>query len=246
MKKITIITVTFNCVDSIRSTLESVSRLNTERYEHIVIDGASLDGTIEVINEYKNRLSYFISESDKGIFYAMNKGYLRATGEYILFLNAGDIIDDGFDLKEEDLSDGNDIIYFSYKIKGDGTIYEPGIHHPFGLPTSHQATLIHRKVFKSYLFNTEYRVAADFNQYILIKNNPEIKHQYFKRVLSIVLPGGFSCENKSQMIGEYCKIIKINKGYFMWFAYLIWKSQTYKYINTIFRKEFSKILRIII
>lgn len=242
--KLSIITVTFNCVGSIRPTLESVARLNNKRCEHIVIDGGSSDGTVEVINQYKSGLVYFVSEPDNGIFDAMNKGVSRANGEYILFLNSGDIVDKTFSIDEIHLPGNNAIVYFSYKIKGDERIYEPGIHHPFGLPTSHQATLIHKNIFNSYKFDTKYKVASDFNQHMLIRKNPAIAHIYYNNVLSVVLPGGFSSENTDQMLREYSEIIKKNCGLLMRIAYRIWNSKNYRHLNSTFRQKISMIHRI--
>lgn len=236
--KISIITVTYNCLDTIKSTLKSVSRLDSKIFEHIVIDGGSTDGTIDIINEYASNLSYFVSEPDDGIFDAMNKGAARAVGDYILFLNSGDILHENFSINQEFLSDENTLIYFSYKISGSDVVHKPGIRHPFGLPTSHQAILIPRNVFNTYNFSQSFKVAADFNQYISIKMNSEIKHIYCNDVISIVLPGGFSFENRHLMHKEYAQILKSNFGIFKWIAYIVWSSSSYRWINGKIRNMF--------
>ena len=87
-----IITVCLNAEKNIRSTIESVLKQDYENYEYIVVDGASTDGTLEIVREYANsdnRIRW-CSEPDSGVFNAMNKGITHATGEYLLFLNAGD------------------------------------------------------------------------------------------------------------------------------------------------------------
>ena len=92
-KKLSIITINRNNGDGLRQTLASVA-CQTSRHsiEHIVIDGASTDNSVDVLNEYSDRLDYWISEVDKGIYNAMNKGTQIATGEYCLYLNSGDCL----------------------------------------------------------------------------------------------------------------------------------------------------------
>ena len=94
MKTISIITVTFNAADTIKRTLDSIAAQTCRDFEHVIIDGGSTDGTMEAVNAYKDGNPGIqvvaVSESDKGLYDAMNKGLKRATGEYVCFLNAGD------------------------------------------------------------------------------------------------------------------------------------------------------------
>ena len=88
--KISIVTVTYNCKDTVEKTIQNVLKQTYPNIEYIVIDGNSTDGTKEIIERYADRLAYWVSEPDKGIFDAMNKAIRIATGEWILFLNSGD------------------------------------------------------------------------------------------------------------------------------------------------------------
>lgn len=90
MTKLTIITINRNNAAGLRRTIESVVSQTYTDFEYIVIDGASTDESVEVIKEYADRITYWVSEPDKGIYNAMNKGILKAKGEYLLFLNSGD------------------------------------------------------------------------------------------------------------------------------------------------------------
>ena len=90
-KKVSVITVVYNDVGHIRETIESFFSQTWEDKEYIVIDGGSTDGTIDIIKEYANRISYWISEPDKGMYDAMNKGILKANGDWINILNSGDL-----------------------------------------------------------------------------------------------------------------------------------------------------------
>lgn len=90
MPNLSIITINYNDAIGLRKTIESVVSQTSSDFEYIVIDGGSADGSIEVIKEFADRITYWISEPDKGIYQAMNKGILQAKGDYCQFLNSGD------------------------------------------------------------------------------------------------------------------------------------------------------------
>lgn len=94
--KITIITASYNSVETIENCLKSVIGQTYQNIEHIIIDGGSTDGTLDVINQYKNKIAKVISEPDKGIFDAMNKGIRIATGDIIGTLNSDGVYADEF------------------------------------------------------------------------------------------------------------------------------------------------------
>ena len=87
---ISIVTVSYNAVLTIEQTILSVINQTYPNVEYIIIDGGSTDGTVDIIKKYANKIAYWVSEPDKGIYDAMNKGGLKATGDFIQFLNAGD------------------------------------------------------------------------------------------------------------------------------------------------------------
>ena len=117
---ISIITVSYNAVDTIKETINSVINQTYPNIEYIIIDGGSIDGTVDIIKKHENKIAFWISEPDKGIYDAMNKGIQGATGEWINFMNCGDVfantqvlqsIFDKNNYKEFDVIYGN-----SYKI----------------------------------------------------------------------------------------------------------------------------------
>lgn len=109
--KISVVTINRNNVDGLRKTIESVVSQTFRDFEYIVIDGASDDGSVEVIKEFADRITYWVSEPDGGIYSAMNKGVRKAQGEYVLMLNSGDFLVDKsvFEKILPDL-DGTDIV----------------------------------------------------------------------------------------------------------------------------------------
>ena len=89
--KISVITVVYNDVKNLRQTMESYFSQTWKDKEYIVIDGGSTDGTVDIIKEYANRLAYWCSEPDNGIYDALNNGIIKATGDWIKILNRGDV-----------------------------------------------------------------------------------------------------------------------------------------------------------
>ena len=87
---LSVITIVYNNVRDIERTMLSVLNQTHPNIEYIVIDGKSTDGTLQIINQYQNRIGKLISEKDEGIYDAMNKGLAVATGDYVIFMNSGD------------------------------------------------------------------------------------------------------------------------------------------------------------
>lgn len=164
---ITIITVVLNDSENIEATILSVLNQNYTNVEFIVIDGGSTDGTLEIIKKYDDFIDYWVSEKDKGIYDAMNKGCRLAFGEGICFLNSKDIF------KGEIL---NHNIQFPFlvpcKIKeGSQEISKPNMsvkdysvfYNNLGMPTSHQAMIFKNKKI---LYDLNYKISSDYDFFI--------------------------------------------------------------------------------
>jgi glycosyltransferase involved in cell wall biosynthesis len=214
MKKLSVITVTYNCASLIQKTFDNVLKQDATLVEYIVIDGGSVDGTVDIINRYKDKFSFTISEHDSGIYDAMNKGVNFATGDWILFLNAGDVFYDKLELASLNFAWPNNIefVVFPFVVEGDLQPKLPDLTVRFGMPTSHQAMLISSKIAKKFKLSSNYKVAADYEFFLKRKmqNNDCVHVEQI--VLTCVLPGGYSAENFNTMRKEYQKIIFANLG----------------------------------
>lgn len=175
---ITIVTVCYNAVTTIEQTILSVINQTFTNIEYIIIDGGSIDGTIDIIKKYAKNISVWISEPDKGIYDAMNKGIELATGQWINFMNSGDLFYNSNTL--------NNI--FGKKIINADIIYGDRLSRcSFGefyhkvdsldkfnkfFPLFHQSIFIKTEVAKKNKFDLKYKICADYNQmYQLYKNN---------------------------------------------------------------------------
>lgn len=170
---LSIITVCYNSVDVIEKTIFSVINQENADYEYIVIDGSSSDGTINIINKYSNQINKFISEKDSGIYDAMNKGIEVASGKYLLFLNADDILYSNVTLNKVckfiDIDKySSDIYYGDIELEN-----EYGIFHqkprdlklfPHKMVISHQAVFVKRELLIDNLFDLNYKYCADYKQ----------------------------------------------------------------------------------
>ena len=183
--KISVITVCYNAASSIEDTIKSVINQTYQHVEYIIIDGASTDGTLNIIKKYSDNISYWQSEPDSGIFDAMNKGLHKATGEWVVFMNAGDCFysHDTISKVNHELSDDLIMLYGDTQyIRKTGTAIEKAMEPDFirkNMPTCHQSFFIKSTIAKEIGFDTRYQYAADYNMvyHIYIKFGVEkIRH----------------------------------------------------------------------
>lgn len=208
MKKpvISIITIVYNGVDTLQKTINSIANQSYDHIEYIIVDGASEDGTITLIEKNKRAVSKWISEPDKGLYDAMNKGLDMATGDYVWFVNSGDEIYNTSTIAEliEGFADKTpDVIYGdTVMIDENGNeIGERRLQPPIqlswkdfrnGMLVSHQSILVSTRIAKPY--NTKYRFSADFEWCLLaLKEATQIYNSNL--VLSRFLDGGLTKQN---------------------------------------------------
>lgn len=215
--KISVVTVCYNAVDIIEKTILSVINQTYNNVEYIIIDGASTDGTLEILNKYRDEISIVVSEPDKGIYDAMNKGIDIATGEWINFMNAGDVfynfevitnvvrnIDDNADAVFGDVAITIDNV--KYREKAIPFYEHLPLHHSMGF--NHQATFVKTKVARRLKFNLSYKFASDYNMIITIYRQGGIFQQLQDTIIAIYDIGGVSARNYREHMFEMLMIDK--------------------------------------
>ena len=171
--KISIITVVFNSKTLIEGTIKSVLEQTFSSVEYIIIDGGSTDGTLAIIESYQSKLAFVLSEKDKGIYDAMNKGLMKATGKYVLFLNSGDLLFDSTVLEKVFSDNSNADVYYGNtkiidlrgNILGDRRLKPPAQltwkSLRFGMCVSHQSFIAKRSLCEPY--HLKYKLSADID-----------------------------------------------------------------------------------
>ena len=203
---ISVITVSYNSRETIADTIESVATQTYPFIEHIVVDGASTDGTLEVLERFRDKLSKIVSEPDEGIYAAMNKGLSLATGDVIGTLNSDDVYVDENVLAlvaEVFRDDAVDVCYGDvfYVDKGDlnrivrhwkSEPYRPGLFEQGWMPP-HPAFFIRRRVLgRVGPFEASYRFAADFDFMLRALHVQQLRSTYLPRELVTMRVGGWT------------------------------------------------------
>ncbi len=187
--QLSIITINRNDAQGLEKTLESIwKKQSFKDFEHIIIDGASTDNSINIIKKYASHLSYWVSEPDKGIYNAMNKGIIKAKGNYLLFLNSGDWLENDILARVFKENFTEDIVYadlYQYHNADDIQIspYPDKLTLPFiyNYSLGHPSTFIKRELFKNMLYEEKYRIISDWAFFIkqILLFNRTTKHLNF-------------------------------------------------------------------
>lgn len=228
--KISIITIVFNRVNVIKDTIESVLGQTYENIEYIIIDGLSTDGTIDVVNEYKDRINKIISEPDKGLYDAINKGIKQATGDVIGLIHSDDFYTDNqviqrvVDVFKKDNKDSvfGDLLY----IKDDNhdkvlRYYSAKKFTPekliYGLMPPHPTFFCKKEIYEKYgLYKTDYIIAADYEMLFRLLYTYKVTYSYIHFPLIKMRTGGLSAggiKNKILINREVIRAMKENGQY---------------------------------
>lgn len=216
--RVSIVTTTYNSGLTIKDTIESVLCQTFADYEYIIVDGCSKDCTLDVVNQYipkfEGRLRY-ISEPDKGIYDAMNKGFKMAKGEILMLINSDDLFarPDALELvvKQFDEHPDVDCVYANlYYVSADNTenivrVWKTGEQRPFrkGWLPAHPTFYVKREVYEKYgYFNLSYPLAADFELMLRFVEKHQIKMQYLPDYLVKMRLGGATSKNLHNIIQQ--------------------------------------------
>lgn len=232
--KFSIITVTYNAEATVEDTIQSVIAQTYRHIEYIVIDGASKDRTLSIVEKYRDSITHLVSEPDKGLYDAMNKGIRLATGDYLCFLNAGDSFheDDTLQQMVHTLKGGElpDVLY------GETALVDHEGHFlrlrrlsapevltwksfRQGMLVCHQAFFAKRSLVEDY--DPAYRFSADFDWCIRVMKKARTLHNTHLLIIDY-LQEGMTTQNRKASLKERFRIMAKHYGWVSTVAYHAW------------------------
>jgi glycosyltransferase len=222
--KVSIITAVLNNRDTIEDSIRSVLSQKYEDIEYIVVDGASSDGTVEIIQKYQDKIAKFVSEPDNGIYHALNKGLKMATGDIVGFLHADDVYAHGMVIDwvvSRIMNCNTDSCYgdLQYVHKKDSNkvfrhwrscYYTDGLFKKGWMPP-HPTFFVKREIYDEHgHFNTDFKIAADYELMLRFLERNKISTHYIPEVLVKMRTGGKSNRSLKNLI------IKSSEDYKAW------------------------------
>ena len=225
--KISIITATYNSEAHIADCVRSVNSQTYDNIEHIIIDGASKDSTVKIIEETPNRVAKIVSEPDKGIYDAMNKGIRMATGDVIGILNSDDFFtsDDVIQTVVESFNNYDiDALYgdvhfvspdnLSKSVRYySSSVFKPSLFR-FGFMPAHPSFYMKKECYNKYgLYALDYKIASDYDLLIRYLYKEKIKYNYIKKDFVTMRTGGVSTENFNSRVTLNKEIVRACRKY---------------------------------
>lgn len=210
LRKVSIITVSYNAASSIEKTILSIINQTYTNIEFIIVDGGSTDGTLDIIKKYDKSITHWITEPDKGIYDAMNKGVGKAKGEWISFMNAGDTFYTSKTIENISplLNKDTDVVYGAVNMVYETfNVIEKGGEKPSKnkpMPFNHQSSFVRREILVKQKFNTSFRYAADYNFFNTIY--PFAKYIRSDEVIATYMVDGISSQNAIEVNKERIRI----------------------------------------
>ncbi|WP_165024544.1 glycosyltransferase family 2 protein [Dysgonomonas sp. ZJ279] len=241
--KLSIITINYNNAQGLEDTIKSIISQSSQDFEYLVIDGASTDSSVDIIKDYAENISYWVSEPDSGIYNAMNKGIKQAKGEYLLFVNSGDILlnDAKIDCVISHAS-GEDLIYYDIDIFDiDNNTHRLKTYPDFldfkyfvsdSLP--HPATLIKKELFDKHGFYSEnIKIISDWAFFMDVVCLKACTYKHISESFSSFSSGGISSQTENQ------KLILAEKGRHISLNYKLYESIYKEWLSN--REELYKL-----
>ncbi|GAA4097473.1 glycosyltransferase family 2 protein [Mucilaginibacter panaciglaebae] len=221
--KISIVIVTYNVAGTLQACLDSIYKQKYPALEIVVIDGASTDGTVNILEQNTDRIAYWKSEKDDGIYDAMNKGTKHATGGWIYFLGADDILFDDFTKLTYEVENDHVIYYGRVMTLGGPTI--PVTEYGFAkYGLCHQAMIYPRAVFDKHHFNTRYKISADYVLNMQLYNSGEYRFEFRDHLVANFNQTGVSSISVDKVFEkDRGALVRKHFGNKIWLRFLFWR-----------------------
>jgi glycosyltransferase involved in cell wall biosynthesis len=223
---LSIVTINFNNAVGLKKTIDSLQSMRDSGFQWTFIDGGSTDSSLDLAKNFAETGDVIVSESDSGIYNAMNKGIGWATGDQIMFLNSGDELHSAIRSNQEmDLKSESDLHLFGFQIRGKTRLPRSNAWRVWSMPTSHQAIVYSAKLLRKHSFDESYRYAADFEHYLRI-NKSYLQIAKSMKPLIVNEPYG-SDQNLAVVLDEYRRAL-IKNGYpRLWAQFVFWLKSRY-------------------
>ncbi len=222
--KFSIITVTYNAGKVLEDTIQSVISQTYHNVEYLIVDGASKDNTLEIAKKYKDRIHRVVSEPDKGLYDAMNKGIRMATGDYVCFLNAGDKLHEN-DTLQQMVHSLNGVKKLPDVLYGETAIVDEQGHFlrmrrletpevlnwksfKKGMLVCHQAFFAKRELAVKEYYDLSYRFSADFDWCIRIMKQAKVLHNTHQIIIDYLNEGMTTQNHKASLKERFCIMVK--------------------------------------
>lgn len=221
------VTVCFNSAATIGDTLQSVLSQDFPEIEHIIVDGGSTDATLEIVQQYSHSIAKLISEPDKGIYDAMNKGIRAATGDAICMLNSDDMYASKRSLSllalrmTEERTDTvfSDLVYVDRHDKTRKVrYYNSGRFNParlkYGWMPAHPTFMCRREIYEKWGgYSLDYKVASDFEMMVRLYHRAKVSYSYIPSALVKMRTGGTSAPGLRNSLAINNEIVKACRSY---------------------------------
>lgn len=222
---ITVVTVVYNAESTLEQTILSVINQTYDNVEYILVDGASTDGTLDIIKKYEDKIDYWISEPDKGIYDAMNKGIDLASGDFLVFLGADDLLFDAYVFQNiSNRMVNREAVYY-----GNVFFREKQVIYGFSFNKlklccrniCHQSIFYPKRIYKKLNYNLRFKIYADWEYNIRVWNQCQFIY------LAVVVTNFYDCGSSGQGDFEFCRkkkdLIIQNFGKHVYWLYLCLK-----------------------
>lgn len=214
-RRVSIVTVTYNAEAYLEKTIQSIIMQSYPEIEYIVIDGGSTDGTVGIIKKYQKEIAYWVSESDNGIYDAMNKGVTQASGEWINFMNAGDGFID-MDILEtviNQIPKDTELVYGNTRFVnefGNELYIQRGKNvKDFlwkGIGFNHNSLFCKTALMKEHPFNIFYKIVAD-SEFLIWAQKQDKNFYHLDMLINYFMTGGISHDQSALRLVERWKLV---------------------------------------
>jgi glycosyltransferase involved in cell wall biosynthesis len=214
-KQISVVTIVYNRKDDLNTTIQNIRHQSFKDYEFIIVDGASTDGTLDVIKANSDGITQWVSEPDKGIYDAMNKGVRLAKGEWVIFMNAGDVFYDRhvLDFFSKKLSQYAEamVVYGDAEIVEGEKVhiqYQYDRHLDLTKSIIHQSMFIRRDFLQKHPYDLRYKVMADYDNLLSISAVSPHKCKHVDKIVCRYDKTGISSKPLYTYFAEYYKVAR--------------------------------------